>query len=66
MSEYPDHDRVCQLLNRIDQITKESELLRRQIERLRHSSPEWPNRPGGVSRLFDEGSRPFDSEASER
>ena len=65
MSEYPDHDRVRYLLDRIDEITKESELLRRQIERIRHSSPEWPSRRS-VSRLFEDGSRRFDSDPLKR
>ena len=63
MSEYPDHDRVRQLLKRIDQITKESELLRRQIENIRGASPEWPDRRS-VSRMFDDDASMSERESS--
>jgi hypothetical protein len=56
MSEYPDHDRVRQLLKRIDAITKESKQLRRQIESIRGMSPEWPDRRS-VSRVFGGGNQ---------
>ena len=39
--------------SRIDEITRESERLRHQIERIRYTSPEWPERRG-TSRLFDD------------
>jgi hypothetical protein len=57
MSEFHGHDRVSDLLRRIDEITKESERLRRTIEDIRGSSPDWPDRRR-VSRVFDEGIGP--------
>ena len=60
MSEYPDHDRVRGLLKRIDEITRESERIRQQIENIRTTSPEWPDRRR-TSRLFQD--RPGESTA---
>ena len=40
-------------MKRIDEITRESELLRRKIERIRNVSPEWPDRRA-VARMFDD------------
>ena len=58
MSEYPDHDRVHNLLKRIDEITRESERIRQQIENIRSTSPEWPDRRR-TSRLFQDRPETF-------
>jgi hypothetical protein len=52
MSELPDHDRVRDLLDRLDEIQRESRLIRQRIESIRHQSPEWPDRRR-MSRLFE-------------
>ena len=53
MAQYEDHERVRELLKRVDEITKESEVLRQRIEEVRNNSPEWPDRRP-VSRTFDD------------
>jgi hypothetical protein len=52
MSEFPDHDRVRELLNRLDEMQRESEFIRDRIARIKRESPEWPDRRRR-SRLFD-------------
>jgi hypothetical protein len=53
MSELPDHDRVRELLRRLDDIQRESRMIRERIESIRSQSPEWPDRRR-TSRLFDD------------
>ena len=56
MSELPDHDRVREMLRRLDDIQRESVELRHRIEQVRAASPEFPRR-NVPSRLFDGISR---------
>jgi hypothetical protein len=52
MSELPDHDRVREMLRRLEVIQRESVELRHRIEELRAASPEFPH-SRIPSRLFD-------------
>jgi hypothetical protein len=64
MSELPDHDRLRELLKRLDDMERESKHLRARIERVNVMSPEWPDRRHR-SHLFDEIIDPT-AETSER
>jgi hypothetical protein len=52
MSELPDHDRVRDMLKRLEEIQRESVELRQRIEQVKARSPEFPDRRTR-SRLFD-------------
>ena len=52
MSELPDHDRIREMLRRLEDIQRESVELRHRIERVRACSPEFPAR-SRPSNLFE-------------
>jgi len=63
MSNLPDHDRIREIVRRLDEIQQESELLRAKIDQIKNSSPEWPDRR---SRMFDDVPRHRDDGLSRR
>ena len=65
MSEFPDHDRVRQLLKRLEQHTRESESIRERIQTIKSHSPEWPDRRHR-SRLFDDLATSGETDSSSR
>jgi hypothetical protein len=52
MSTTPDHERIREIINRLDEIQRESEFLRSKIARIRHARVEFPDRRD-LSRMFD-------------
>ncbi len=42
MPSLPEHERIQEILKRLDEIQRESELLRARIHGLRAIAPEWP------------------------
>jgi hypothetical protein len=52
MSELPDHDRLREMLRRLEAIQQESVELRHRIQELRDASPEFPG-SRLPSRIFD-------------
>jgi len=53
VSSVADHERIREIVKRLDEIHRESELLRAKIEQIRASTPQWPLRPQ-QSPLFDD------------
>jgi hypothetical protein len=63
MSNVADHERIREIMRRLDEIQRESELLRARIAAMRGRAVEFPERPPG-SRSFDDIRRVDDQRSS--
>jgi hypothetical protein len=57
MSELPEHDRVSEMLRRLEELQRESVALRHRIHEINSAVSEFPPRETGP-RMFDETAKP--------